>query len=348
VLITFSPTAIQTYSGTITVYNNIDQVNNTLAISGTGIEAAAMGLSGNLNFGDVFVDRPVTSTLYITNNANATLNVSSISLPTGFTADWQNGSISGNSNQEVTITFTPIAIQSYSGTITVFNDIDQVNNTIAISGNGIEAPDLEIRGESDFGDIVVNTSDTKTITLKNNSISIINVSSISLPDGFSTDWSSGIIPFGGTRDLIITFTPTEIAEYSGTLTIVNDVDQINNSMTLNGNGTESNYVYPSGGAYGANVLNIDNPNITSGNFSMHAIIPEGKSLRVKISGSFAYVLNHPTDTDWTWVQSGGGTELTVDFSSTHSGVVDFHLLINSAGVAIEVYENGDVTPTWTR
>ena len=108
------------------------------------------------------------------------------------------------------------------------------------------------------------------------------------------------------------------------------------------------YIYPAGGAYGANVLNRDNTNITSGNFSMHADIPDGKVLRVKITGSFAYVLNHPTDSDWTWTQSGGGADLTVDFTSTHSGAVDFHLLSNSGGVSIEVYENGDTTPTWTR
>lgn len=114
------------------------------------------------------------------------------------------------------------------------------------------------------------------------------------------------------------------------------------------NMTFFDYIYPETGAYGVNILNKENDFTPPGNFSMHAIIPEGKALRVKITGSFAYVGNNANIGDWTWTQSGGGADLTMEFTSTHSGSVDFWLLINPEGVSIEVYENGDTTPTWTR
>ena len=41
-------------------------------------------------------------------------------------------------SQDITIVFSPTVVQSYSGNITVINNIDQSNNTIEVSGNGTE------------------------------------------------------------------------------------------------------------------------------------------------------------------------------------------------------------------
>ena len=82
---------------------------------------------------------------------------------------------------------------------------------------------------------------------------------------------------------------------------------------------------------------------------MHANIPEGKDLRVKVIGNFAVVGN--SGNGWTWnttvVQQP--YEVTADFTSTQTGLVDVSLLVNPSGITrIEVYENGDTVPTWTR
>ncbi|TBN01305.1 choice-of-anchor D domain-containing protein [Hyunsoonleella flava] len=346
VLIKFTPAEVRTYSGFLVVNNDVDQGNNTHPVTGVGIDNGTINLSGNMNFGDVVINGSKSQDLLITNNSQTAMTVSSLELPNGFTSDWNSGTIQPNGSQNILVTFSPNNVQQYSGSLVVNNNIDSVNNTIAISGNGISQ--LALSGDLEFGDIEINTSEGRTLKLINNGNTFINVASIDLPEGFTADWTSGVILANASQDVIITFSPTEVKSYSGDVIVNNDVDNIDNHMSISGNGVILDYVYPLNGLYGPNVLNLDNTNTSAGNFSMHAIIPSGKALKVKVSGSFSYVTGHSTDGDWTRVQSGGGSNLIVEFTSTKDGNVDFHLLINPAGVTIEVYENGDTTPTWTR
>ncbi|SEP96969.1 hypothetical protein SAMN05421824_0822 [Hyunsoonleella jejuensis] len=122
---------------------------------------------------------------------------------------------------------------------------------------------------------------------------------------------------------------------------------INEAITLKV--LETSYVYPENGAYGQNILNREASINPPGNFSLHANIPEGKDLRVKVIGNFAVVGN--SGNGWTWnttvVQQP--YEVTADFTSTQTGLVDVGLLVNPSGITrIEVYENGDTVATWTR
>ena len=108
--------------------------------------APAISLSGNMNFGNVQVGNTSQQTLTITNTGNATLNVSSITYPTGFTGSW-NGSIAAGSYYNVTVTFTPSSAITYSGIITINSNATSGTNTINCSGTGTQSstmPDLEI------------------------------------------------------------------------------------------------------------------------------------------------------------------------------------------------------------
>jgi len=101
--------------------------------------APAIALAGNLAFGNVTVGQTATRTLTISNTGNAPLNVSGISYPAGFTGNWSSGSIAAGSSQNVNVTFTPAAAQSYSGNITVNSDATSGVNTISASGSGTPA-----------------------------------------------------------------------------------------------------------------------------------------------------------------------------------------------------------------
>jgi len=96
-----------------------------------------IGLSGSLAFGDVIVSKTKQLTMTVQNTGNSTLTVSSITYPAGFSGAWS-GTIAANSSQNVTVTFSPTAVQSYTGTVTVSSDKTGGTNTIAISGNGID------------------------------------------------------------------------------------------------------------------------------------------------------------------------------------------------------------------
>ncbi len=235
VTITFLPNALEDFEGIITVNNDFNQDTNTIEANGTGVPAFT--LTGDLNYGDVSINTSLSKILTITNAMDQPLQVTSIDLPNGFTPNWLNGTIPANGVQEVSIIFIPNEVQSYDGTVTVNNDIDQVNNTIAITGNGVEEQgEILLSGDLNFGNVEVNTSQNKTFSISNESTFTINISSIVLPDGYTADWNSVALEAGTFIDVIVTFTPTQVQNYDGTITVNNDTDQVNNTIDVIGSG----------------------------------------------------------------------------------------------------------------
>lgn len=98
---------------------------------------AIIGLSGDMAFGNVEINKTKTSNLTIGNTGNSALEVTSISYPIGFSGDWS-GSIAPGSTQQVSVTFSPTAVQSYSGTITVNSNKTSGGNTRDASGRGFD------------------------------------------------------------------------------------------------------------------------------------------------------------------------------------------------------------------
>lgn len=71
----------------------------------------------------------------ISNSGNASLTVSGIGYPTGFSGNWS-GTIPSGGSRAVTVTFAPLAATAYSGTIVVNGDQTGGTNTIGVSGAG--------------------------------------------------------------------------------------------------------------------------------------------------------------------------------------------------------------------
>jgi|GEM_PF-3815943 len=99
--------------------------------------APSIALGGNLAFGNVTVGQTATRTLTISNAGNATLNVTNISYPAGFSGNWNSGNIAAGSSTNVNVSFTPNAATSFGGNIAVNSDATSGINTIAASGVGL-------------------------------------------------------------------------------------------------------------------------------------------------------------------------------------------------------------------
>lgn len=192
-------------------------------------------LTGDLAFGEVQVGSSATRTLTIFNDGNSTLTVSSITYPAGFSGNW-NGTIAAGGSRDVTVTFAPSAAQSYSGNLTVNSDKTSGTNSRAVSGNGY-SPTRVIRlsGDLSFGDVAVDQTATRSLTIYNDGNSTLTVSSISYPSGFSGNWS-GTIAAGGSRNVVVTFTPSALQSYSGNLTVNSDKTSGANLFSITGTG----------------------------------------------------------------------------------------------------------------
>ncbi len=239
VTITFTPGAITTYTGNIVV-NSDATGNNTLAVSGTGAPQSlirAVTLKGNLNFGPVLVNTTATLSFTISNTGNNAISVSSIQYPDQFSGDWNGGPIFTGDSKTVNVQFTPKAETAYSGNIVVVSDATG-NNAIAVSGLGTLPPSrtISLSGNLAFGNVVVGSSKTGTLTIENTGNSVLTVSNIIFPEAVTGDWSSGQIPPHSSRVVTVTFRPTRSGAFTGNVQVVSDASSGGNTFAIQGAG----------------------------------------------------------------------------------------------------------------
>jgi YVTN family beta-propeller protein len=121
-----------------------------------------ISLSGELSFGNRWVDSTSYGTLVVSNAGNSPLTVNSIAFPPGFDGAWTGGAtiagpmiVPAGGSRSVSVTFTPRATQPYGGQIVVNANQTSGPVTYAVSGTGITFPlpaaDFDDDGKADIG-----------------------------------------------------------------------------------------------------------------------------------------------------------------------------------------------------
>ncbi|MBC9798065.1 hypothetical protein [Sinomicrobium weinanense] len=109
------------------------------------------------------------------------------------------------------------------------------------------ASSAEIRVETaddsqfDFGKVVTRIDKVKEVIVYNDSDTDLSVSDITLPNGYSGDWTSGTIKKGASKTLKITFLPTEEIQYSGKITFSSNASNASYSIPVTGTGISPVY-----------------------------------------------------------------------------------------------------------
>jgi uncharacterized protein YkwD len=185
-----------------------------------------IALAGNLDFGSTDLGKALTKEVEIINKSETELTIKKIIVPTGFVANFS-GIIPPKSSKKATITFLANQIGLTEGIVSVESDKTEGENTMAIRA---EAKDnkmavIFVDGNLDFGKIEVGQSRTQTITIRNLGNATLNISNISLPNGFiSTATPVNINPTNTVAWQII-FRPTVAGVIKEQLRITNNSNQ---------------------------------------------------------------------------------------------------------------------------
>jgi murein DD-endopeptidase MepM/ murein hydrolase activator NlpD len=81
---------------------------------------------------------------------------------------------------------------------------------------------ITLSGSLDFGAVLTGTTATRTLTISNSGNSTLTVSSTTYPTGFSGNWTSGVVPAGGSQDVIVSFSPNTSTSYGGAVVVNSD------------------------------------------------------------------------------------------------------------------------------
>lgn len=246
-IVTFSPTATMFLNDTLrfsypaNVSNNTGSLVQNITLAGNSVAVLPTTLTisptGTIDFGDVLVGKTVTKNLTLSNTGNAIANW----LPQGasFTTSPSSGTILAGASQSIVLSYTAIGVGI-------------VNNTFGITYNGgtLSIPytinkvaETRILGVSavstNFGNVPVGTTATKTFVITNTGNSDLTISSLKLsqfsPNLFSCNYS-GVIPPNQSITVNITFTPSSKSSQSCTISFTSDKTSGTTSFSFLGTG----------------------------------------------------------------------------------------------------------------
>ena len=122
-----------------------------------------------LLFGEAFVGFPSPMPLTIVNEGADTLNITNVtSSNPDFSPEVTSASIPARTSHDIQISLTPSAEGFIFGVLTVeSNDSDEGSIDIALLGEGVPAPEIEITPDSLFADLFTGEVDSKTVTIAN-------------------------------------------------------------------------------------------------------------------------------------------------------------------------------------
>jgi len=251
--VVFTPSTVGTLTGTLSITSDDpDTPTVEVALSGTGVSETVTGPNisvspTTVDFGNVVVGTTsAPQTVTVANTGNADLTVSNVVLTGDTDFDVQTTTcvdpiLAPGESCSADVVFTPSSIGGKTATVTITSDDpDTPTVEVTLTGNGVvEEPDITVSPTSvDFGSVAVGSSDSKTVTVKNDGTADLNITSVSTLSGpFSTtDGCTGqTLAPAASCTVTIDFAPTAAGTYSDSFVISSD-DPDESSVTVNVSG----------------------------------------------------------------------------------------------------------------
>ena len=149
--VTFTPTAAGTRTGAITITDDAQGSPHSVGLTGTGATAIAPAVSLSVSSAS-FGNQPVNTTslaqsVTLSNTGTGTLNITSI-VPSGNYNDTTTcgATLGAGSSCTITVTFTPTAVGTRTGSITIADNASGSPHVVTLTGVGTIAQTYSISG----------------------------------------------------------------------------------------------------------------------------------------------------------------------------------------------------------
>ena len=243
--ITFTPTATGAASGTLTFTDNASNSPQKVSLSGTGSAAVTLSAS-TLNFGVIAVGSSSPSqTVTVTNASAAAVAVNSIT----FAGDYSDAATCGSSivvggNCTVSVTFTPTAAGTRTGSLTI--NLSTGSQTVSLTGIGSSSSATGVLSFSPSSvtfnnGYTIGDNPSRSVTVTNTSASPAGISAIALsgdPSLTQRNNCPASLGAGASCTITVTFRPVAYGTFTGTLTVTEssgalDTVQVTGVSTVN-------------------------------------------------------------------------------------------------------------------
>ncbi len=248
VTVVFAPTTGGSVTGSVSVASNATNSPATVTLSGTGV-VVTFQLSANptsLSFGTVNVGTSSSQNVILTNVGNSSVMISQVNISgAGFSASGLTLPLTLTAGQStaLSVQFAPAAGGSVTGSVSVASNATNSPATVTLSGSGVVATFLLSASPTSlsFGNILLGSSSTQTVTLTNSGNSSVTISQVNVSGaGFS---ASGLtlpltLAAGQGTSLSVLFAPTVAGSVTGSLSVVSNATNSPAVTTLSGSGVQ--------------------------------------------------------------------------------------------------------------
>ena len=225
--VVFAPTSAGSPTGTLTVTSDASNPSLTVSLSGTAVSQGTISANPtSLSFGSVQVGNSSTKSEVLSNTGGSAITVSQVTVSgTGYGISGVTVPFTINAGQSFTfsVSFTPQAAGSPTGSISVVSNASNTLPAISLSGTGTAVGTFGVSPTSfGFGSVIVGQSKNMTATLSATGASV-TVSSASVSSAEFTLTGPALpltIAAGQTATFTLTFTPQATGSASAAVSFV--------------------------------------------------------------------------------------------------------------------------------
>ena len=329
ITVTFTPTAVGSQTGSLVVATNAVS-SPTDMLSGTGVGTPQAVLSpSSLTFGSQPLGTTSSpQTLTLSNPGTSSLTIGSLQSSGTFAqANTCGSSLAVGASCTITVTFTPTAVGSQTGSLVVATNAVS-SPTDMLSGTGVGTPQAVLSPSSlTFGSQPLGSTSSQTLTLSNPGTSSLTIGSLQSSGTFAQANTCGSsLAVGASCTITVTFAPTAVGSQTGSLVVAtNAVSSPTDMLSGTGVGTPQAVLSPSSLTFGSQPLgSTSSQTLTLSN-------PGTSSLTIgslQSSGTFAQA-----NTCGSSLAVGASCTITVTFAPTAVGSQTGSLVVATNAVS---------------
>jgi hypothetical protein len=243
--VTFTPSALGTRTGTLTISDSTNSDVATLTLTGDGVQGKLVYAS-TIKFANQVVyttSKPRAVTIYNFNKVALHIDSAATSGDYAITSDACSGkNLGAGAKCVIDVTFTPTVAGTDTGTLSLTDDALGSPQSITLTGTGVLTLPKFSPGGLAFGKVIVGTtSASKTIVMSNPNTLAMTISSISITSGpfaISSTTCGSSLGAGASCDIAVDFSPpaasTPNVKVYGALTVADNAFKTTQTLKLNG------------------------------------------------------------------------------------------------------------------
>ncbi len=246
VSLTFTPTALGKVTGTLTFTDNAANSPQTVALSGTGVNPAAVS-PASLGFGgQAIATTSAAKVVTLTNNLATALTITSITLIGADPGDYAQtntcgASVAAKGKCTISVTFKPTATGARAATLNISDSAANSPQTVSLTGTGQIQVVVAPASLTFVSQTVGTTSAAKVVSLTNNLSTALAITSITFTgtdpaDYAQTDTCGSTVAAKTKCTISVTFTPKATGARTATLTVKDAANNSPQTVTITGTG----------------------------------------------------------------------------------------------------------------